>query len=300
LWREVVIRFVREAESEGKSSLDGDRRALRWLDPYLGDKYLDEIDKAMVGKIIAERQASYVRVYQSGQRRECKPGVDTVNRFLTTFRAVLKKARDEWEWVDRVPKIKTLKGARSRARWITREEADALIAALPKHLATMAKFSLETGLRRANVTHLEWSQVDLTRRTAWVPGDKTKNRKALAVPLSDRAVAILEAQSGRHPTWVFVRAGKPVYQTSTRAWRRAVAKAAIQDFCWHDLRHTWASWHVQNGTPLHVLQELGGWSSFRMVQRYAHLSSEHLRSWVDRPTLQLVVSNGEARTGTAG
>jgi integrase len=100
--------------------------------------------------------------------------------------------------------------------------------------------------------------------------------------------------------WVFVKAGKPVHQTSTRAWRRAVAKAAIQDFCWHDLRHTWASWHVQNGTPLNILQELGGWSSFRMVQRYAHLSSEHLRSWVDRPTLRLVVSNGEARTGTGG
>ena len=50
----------------------------------------------------------------------------------------------------------------------------------------------------------------------------------------------------------------------------------IENFRWHDWRQTWASWHVQNGTPIHVLQELGGWSDVRMVQRYAHLAPEHL------------------------
>ena len=55
----------------------------------------------------------------------------------------------------------------------------------------------------------------------------------------------------------------------------------------HDLRHTWASWHIQEGTPLHVLQELGGWSTPEMVQKYAHLSSEHLAQWVDRQPVVL-------------
>jgi len=53
------------------------------------------------------------------------------------------------------------------------------------------------------------------------------------------------------------------------------------DFRWHDLRHTWASWHVQAGTPLHVLQELGGWASPEMVQRYAHLSAAHLEDYAN-------------------
>lgn len=309
-WREAVVRYLREATTEGKASLENDKHALRWLDPYLGDKHLDEIDKALVDHIIAERQKPYVRVYKTGQKRECAPGVDTVNRFLTTFRAVLHKARDEWEWIDRVPKVKALKGSKNRVRWITREEADRLIAELPTHLATMAEFSLQTGLRRANVTHLEWSQVDLARKTAWVLGENTKNRKALAVPLTDKAVAILQAQKAAQEQylaqreqplrWVFAKAGKPVHQTSTRAWREALKRAGIEDFCWHDLRHTWASWHVQNGTPLHVLQELGGWSSIKMVQRYAHLSGEHLRAWVERPSLQLVVDNSQGRTGTDG
>lgn len=89
--------------------------------------------------------------------------------------------------------------------------------------------------------------------------------------------------------WVFAKADKPVHQTSTRAWREALERTGIMDFCWHDLRHTWTSWHVQSGTPLHVLQELGGWSSLKMVQRYAHLSGEHLRQWLERPRLHLAV-----------
>lgn len=302
-WRQAVIRFIQEAESESKASLEHDRAALRWLDPFLGDKHLDEIDKEMLSTIIAEKQKPYTRVYKSGQRRECKPGADTVNRFLTTFRAVLYKARDDWEWVDRVPKVKAVKGVASRIRWITREEADKLIAELPKHLAAMARFSLETGLRRANVTHLEWSQVDLARKTAWVLGEDTKNGKSLAVPLSDASITVLEQQKAsqeKEPSkWVFPKAGKPVHQTATRAFREALERAGIENFRWHDLRHTWASWHVQEGTPLHVLQELGGWSSLKMVQRYAHLSGDHLRAWVDRPRLQLVVDN-DIRTGTDG
>jgi len=50
----------------------------------------------------------------------------------------------------------------------------------------------------------------------------------------------------------------------------------------HTSRHTWASWHVQNGTPLHELQQLGGWVNYEMVLRYAHLSSEHLIQAAER------------------
>ena len=65
--------------------------------------------------------------------------------------------------------------------------------------------------------------------------------------------------------------------SSRRKSRLAAVKAAgLGDFHWHDLRHTWASWHVQNGTPLAVLQELGGWRDLKMVLRYAHLAPGHL------------------------
>ncbi|OGT48074.1 MAG: hypothetical protein A3F17_06220 [Gammaproteobacteria bacterium RIFCSPHIGHO2_12_FULL_41_15] len=77
---------------------------------------------------------------------------------------------------------------------------------------------------------------------------------------------------------VFTYQGKPIIQVSMRAWRKALKRIKLENFRWHDLRHTLASWHVQNGTSLHELQILGGWSNFEMVLRYAHLSSNHLRT----------------------
>lgn len=71
-------------------------------------------------------------------------------------------------------------------------------------------------------------------------------------------------------------------QTATKTWRTACASVGLKNFRWHDLRHTWASWHAQDGTPLNVLQELGGWESSEMVRRYAHLSTVHLADYVNR------------------
>jgi integrase len=86
----------------------------------------------------------------------------------------------------------------------------------------------------------------------------------------------MRSQIGRHPVLVFEYEGKPVNQLSTKAWYKALARAGIENFRLHDLRHTWASWHVQNGTPLFALQELAGWETEKMVRRYAHLDADHL------------------------
>lgn len=81
---------------------------------------------------------------------------------------------------------------------------------------------------------------------------------------------------------MFTFRGKPVTRANNHAWRKAVKRAGLTDLRWHDLRHTWASWHVQAGTPLAVLKELGGWASLTMVLRYAHLATEHLADHADR------------------
>ncbi|MFP3458735.1 tyrosine-type recombinase/integrase, partial [Psychrobacter sp. SIMBA_152] len=80
------------------------------------------------------------------------------------------------------------------------------------------------------------------------------------VPLNEAAVSIIRRQLGRHERFVFVNNGAPRRKSDFPQWRRACAKAGIEDFRFHDTRHTWASWHVQHGTPLNVLKELGGWS----------------------------------------
>ncbi|MDX1353502.1 MAG: tyrosine-type recombinase/integrase, partial [Thiomicrorhabdus sp.] len=84
------------------------------------------------------------------------------------------------------------------------------------------------------------------------------------------------------PTRVFTYKGNPIRRANTKVFKNVCAELGIEDFRWHDLRHTWATWHVQRGTPLEVLQELGGWSDYKMVKRYAHFSHQHLKQFVNR------------------
>ena len=129
--------------------------------------------------------------------------------------------------------------------------------------------------------YLQWSQLDMQRRCAWVHADQAKGKKAIAVPLNEVALEVIQQQIGKHYTHVFTYEGSPVTRANNHAWRKALVRAGIKDFRWHDLRHTWASWHVQNGTPLHVLKELGGWADLTMVLRYAHLSNKHLEEYAE-------------------
>ena len=223
-----------------------------------------------------------------------KVSAATVNRVIGVLNAVLNSAV-EGELIPRAPKRKRLKVATRRVRWLTQGQAKTLLAVLPKHMADMAQFSLETGLRRGNVTGLQWSQVDLERRIAWVHPDQAKAGKAIAVPLSASAVEVIKRQkwSKREPAFaqsVFVYEGRQIFQTSTAAWQKGLARAGIEDFHWHDLRHTWASWHVQRGTPLQVLKELGGWRTMEMVQRYAHLAADPVKRAAGRISERLAAS----------
>ncbi|MDR2450775.1 MAG: site-specific integrase, partial [Candidatus Accumulibacter sp.] len=130
-------------------------------------------------------------------------------------------------------------------------------------------------LRAGNVLGLRWEQIDLKRRVCWLYADQTKNTEDLSVSLNDSAMAVLHIRRGRHPEWVFTYQGKPIKRLSTKAWYEALKRADVKNFRWHDLRHTWASWLVQEGVPLYALQEMGGWKTAGMVRRYAHLSPAH-------------------------
>ena len=146
----------------------------------------------------------------------------------------------------------------------------------------MAIFSLCTGLRQGNVFGLKWEQVDLARHIAWIYPDESKADKAIGVPLNQTAIQILSERLGKHPIFVFTNnANNCIKELDDRIWERALKKARIKHFRWHDLRHTWASWLVQSGVPLLALKEMGGWEKLEMVMRYAHLATEHLQSHAD-------------------
>lgn len=114
---------------------------------------------------------------------------------------------------------------------------------------SMAIVALATGLREANLVELSWSQIDLDRGTAWIYGDKAKGKEDIHVSLSDAAMSVLRRQIGKHPERVFTYRGKPIGLANT---------------------------HVQHGTPLYDLQEMGGWKPKKMVLRYAHFAPANL------------------------
>lgn len=77
------------------------------------------------------------------------------------------------------------------------------------------------------------------------------------------------------------RAGLGHFDRTFDAKGKLLSKTWIGDFTWHGLRHTWAAWHVMSGTPLDVLQKLGGWADHKMVLQYAHLAPGYLVSFAN-------------------
>lgn len=281
-WREAVVRWLQETSE--KATHGEDKKKLLWLHPFLGHLTLDQITLDVIDRV------------RSAKLQEASKG--TVNRYLALVRAILRRARDEWEWTEKVPKVRLFKETNHRERSLTPEQAQRLIGELPEHQRAVVLFALATGLRQSNVLRMEWNQVNLDQRHAWIQGWQSKNRKPIAVPLNATALGVLQAQIGKHPTRVFTFHGQPLNSANTRAWQAAKKRAGIEDFRWHDLRHTWATWQRQAGTPTHELQHLGGWRTSAMVERYAHLAPDHLAQAATR--LDGVLPGYDLATGSGG
>lgn len=187
------------------------------------------------------------------------------------------------------PEIKRLPNPPGRLRWLTKEEWLRLRRALAVEsalLLDLADFSIATGLRENNALELEWTQLDLRRRVAWFYGDRMKGGIAHGIPLNDDAMTVLRKRQGCHKRFVFPNpdTGLPYVKASNRAWYATLRRSRLKGtgVVWHTLRHTWASWAVMSGVRLEEVQRLGGWKSYSMVLRYAHLATEHLAEAANR------------------
>lgn len=266
LWDDAADRWLKETTH--KRSHHVDISYIKYLHPYLGGKRLQEIDRNLIDRFKYEKKQTTT--------------AGGVNRYLGMIKAILRKARDEWDMVDKMPKISMFKEPPGRTRSLSFEEFSRLYSELPEHLADMALFSVATGLRQGNVRGLQWRNVNLAIAHAWVEATDHKNGYGQGVPLNETAISVLLRQRGKHAGFVFVYKGNPITQVSTKAWREALERAEIENFRWHDLRHTWATWQREQGTPTHELQRLGGWRSQSMVERYAHVGQSYLQAAAKR------------------
>lgn len=167
--------------------------------------------------------------------------------------------------------MKMVKEPRQRLRFLEREEEIRLLAECPEPLRTLVLIGTNCGLRlKSEALTLRWADVDMGRRTLTVAAAYAKSGTSRTVSLNS---VILDALSRlpKRSEFVFAKHnGKPYH--AIRGFRGACQRAELTSVTPHSTRHTFATRLVENGVDLRTVQELGGWATLSLVQRYAHVS----------------------------
>jgi integrase len=266
LWEEAAVRWLQE--NTAKKTIDEDADKIEWFNQYFAGKRLSELTDDFIQYTVEKN----LQTAKSG-----KPiSGSTKNKYYGLITSILRRANKRWKWTDHLPSIDKHREPKGVVRYLTPDEAKTFLNELPEHLQSVVTFALATGLRMRNVTHLRWDQVNTSDGMLFIDGDEMKSGRPTGKPLNKLALSVLLSQVGKHTERVFTYQGKPIDNAHTAAFQKALKRAGIKKFRFHDLRHTWASWLLQNGADIAMVQELGDWRSAHMVKRYAHLSPQHL------------------------
>lgn len=254
-----------------------------WIEE-LGDYVLSDITKTL---IIEKRDKLLTSKGRNVERRT--PA--TVNRYMTMLSHTFTIAINEWEWLEDHPmrKIAKLPEPRGRIRFLDDDERKRLLIACKdvrgaENLHLLVVLALSTGARHGELINLRWQHVDLKRRAIVLHDTKNKERRVL--PLARHVFDMLNAhhQARSIATDLVFPAPRKLHAawSSRAAWEAALKKAKIEDFRFHDLRHSAASYLAMNGASLAEIAEVLGHKTLAMVKRYAHLSEAHTASVVER------------------
>jgi len=248
-----------------------------WRDDRSRSKRLIEHFK---GSSLGEISPQMIEQFKAKLIPELSPA--SVNRHLALVKTIFTKAI-EWGKIEKSPaaKIKLLQESNQRTRFLTESEEEKLKAVMatdPESWA-LVEFAFHTGLRRAEMFTLVWTNVNLKNKVITIP--RAKSGKARYVSLNSRVMEILrDLPSRMRGRWVFVSSNGSTPMIGSnfvkRVFRPALNKAGIEGFRWHDLRHTFASRLVMRGTDLRSVMELMGHKDIKHTMRYSHLSNSHL------------------------
>jgi integrase len=262
----------------GYGALEVVAKALR---RHLGDLQPDHLTKERSRFYLKQRRAEGYIVGPASARRR-KPIKDgTVIRELVTLRAALRWAHAE-RWISDVPHIETPRQPPPRDRWLTREEADRLLAsAQAVHVRTFLAICLYTAARAGAVLDLTWGQVNLKAGLidlGHAPGGKGR----AVVPIAASLLPILiEARAVATCDHVIEHAGKHVASVKTGT-RAAARRSGLPGVTPHVLRHTAATWMAMKGVPIAEISRLLGHGDSRITERvYAKHTPDYLRRAID-------------------
>ena len=276
-FRDMMDKFMKEHAPKVTGSMQNSyASSLNHLIPFFGDMNLLSMSRKEISK------------YKVLRLDECaKPA--TINRELAMLSKAFTLALEDWEWINGndkpFSKIPYEKENNERDRWLTEDDECRLIKHCPAWLSDIVVFALNTGLRQDELLSLQWSRVSFEREDMLI--DKTKSGKPRAVPLNQIVINILNQRSKAKirtikdlvfPTF----SGTKILPSNLRrAFYEALRKAGIENFKFHDLRHTFATRLAQRGIDIYKIAKLLGHEDIRMTQRYSHHSPESLRVGVE-------------------
>ncbi|MGE0156109.1 MAG: tyrosine-type recombinase/integrase [Geobacter sp.] len=281
---DMIDRYVKHEIPKKPKSSRVYLQQLAWWKDKLGSYTLD----AVTAPLIVECRDSLVGAPINGGKTRAGA---TANRYLAALSHCISVAVKEWGWLESNPlsKVTRAREAKGRVRFLESEERAKLLEACRtsrnKHLYLIALLAISTGARQGEILGLTWDDVMFESRRIILRD--TKNTETRAVPLVGPAFDLLKEHNKvrRLDTkLVFPREGihsnRPI--SIRESWERAIEKAGIQNFRFHDLRHTCASYLAMNGATLAEIAEILGHKTLQMVKRYAHLSDQHVSSVVER------------------
>ncbi len=294
---DLVNRYTRDVLPTKKAKTQGPQvQQLAWWKARIGDKTLADVTPALLAEcrdaLSREPVLSLAKdPSKAGPERTRSPA--TVNRYLAVLSHAFTVAVKEYGWVDSNPLVKVTKPKepRGRVRFLDDDERAALMdacrASASPDLYPAVVLALSTGARQQEIMGLRWPEIDLTRRVATL--HETKNGERRVLPLAGHALEVLKERKKirRLDTdLVFPARGKrkdgTIVPVDLRTpFQTALKRAGIEDFHWHDLRHSAASYLAMSGASLAEIAEVLGHKTLAMVKRYAHLSEAHTAGVVE-------------------
>jgi len=253
--------------------------------------HMNTIRNHFVGKLVSQITVYDVETFLAHRRgvptiKGTPRSAATCNRELGALKRLINKAI-AWGMAVSNPvlSVKPLREEMGRMRFLSLEEAGRLMECASHHLRPIIATALCTGMRRGEIMGMRWQDIDLRNRTIFVP--HTKNGHSRYVPISDSLFNVLSNLPG-HKGIDYLFAGEPKigkkgkhFNDVRTSFENACTLAGIENFRFHDLRHTAASHMAMVGIPLKIIGEVLGHRSIEMTERYAHLSPGVLRNAVN-------------------
>jgi integrase len=276
-FKNLVQWYLELPEVKAKRSHRRDKELIANLHPHFGDKLLKDITPALVESY---RQKRLSEPSRRTPQTFTKPA--TVNREVACLKTIFNKAVKNGK-AERNPVfgVKHLKENNERDRILSPEEYTRLLAHSSAHLKPIIKLAYHTAMRQGEILSLTWGQVDLKEGFIRLRPEDTKTNEGRLVPLNLELMEMLQAMPRGLPgVRVFSYQGKAFGSSFRKAFDTARKQAGIEDFTFHDLRHTAINnWRLQ-GHDFFRIMAVSGHKTMNVFKRYNTVSKEELRALV--------------------